>query len=513
MEETFVEFKNITKTFPGIIANDNISLKIKKGEIFALLGENGAGKSTLMSILFGLYEPDEGEIYINGKEVSITSPLKANKLNIGMVHQHFKLISNQTVAENIILGQEPIKMKWGFLPQVDIEKANKEVEELSKRYNLEVNPTAIIKDLTVSVRQRVEILKMLYRNAELLIFDEPTSILAPQEITSLLEIIKGLRAKGKTIILISHKLDEIKKVADRCAILTKGKLIGEVLDVKTTSIKEMAGLMVGGEVSFVNKKEVIKQGKVVLEVDNLTVENKNHLKVVNNVSFKLHEGEILSIAGVAGNGQTEVADAILNLIPITMGIIKFKGEDISKLSIRERIEKGISYIPEDRQNVGLLMDFPLSDNLVLKNYYKEPYCNKKGILNYSEFKKNGEKLIKNYDIRTSRGNDTIVRSMSGGNQQKAIVAREISMEADLVIFVQPTRGLDIGAEKSIHDRIFDLRKKGKAILLISLELDEVMELADTILVLYNGKIQQNKSADQFTKNEVGEYMMGVHNND
>ncbi|MDD4083770.1 MAG: ATP-binding cassette domain-containing protein, partial [Sphaerochaetaceae bacterium] len=328
MEETFVEFKNITKTFPGIIANDNISLKIKKGEIFALLGENGAGKSTLMSILFGLYEPDEGEIYINGKEVSITSPLKANKLNIGMVHQHFKLISNQTVAENIILGQEPIKMKWGFLPQVDIEKANKEVEELSKRYNLEVNPTAIIKDLTVSVRQRVEILKMLYRNAELLIFDEPTSILAPQEITSLLEIIKGLRAKGKTIILISHKLDEIKKVADRCAILTKGKLIGEVLDVKTTSIKEMAGLMVGGEVSFVNKKEVIKQGKVVLEVDNLTVENKNHLKVVNNVSFKLHEGEILSIAGVAGNGQTEVADAILNLIPITMGIIKFKGEDI-----------------------------------------------------------------------------------------------------------------------------------------------------------------------------------------
>ena len=512
MEEYFVQLKNITKTFPGIVANDNISIDIRKGEIYALLGENGAGKSTLMSILFGLYEPDDGQIFIKGKEVVIDSPLEANKLNIGMVHQHFKLVSNQTIAENIILGAEPIKKKWGFIPKVDIERANKEVAEISKKYNLEVNPTDLISDIPVSIRQRVEILKMLYRNAELLIFDEPTAVLAPQEIISLLEIIKSLRDSGKTIILITHKLDEIKKVADRCAILTKGKLI-DILDVKSSSTKLMAKLMVGRDISFETTNEIVKQGDVVLEVENLSVKDKDGVVKVDNVSFKVHEGEILAIAGVAGNGQLEIADAIVNMIPLFKGNIKLNNKLINQLSIRERSELGISYIPEDRQNVGLLLDFTLSDNLNLKNYYKEPFCSKHGILNFNEFNISGNDLIKTFDIRSSDGNKTIVRDMSGGNQQKAIVAREIAMQSSLIIFVQPTRGLDIGAIENIHNKIRELRKMGKAILLISLELDEVMSLSDSILVLYNGVVQTIEETNNLTKNQVGEYMMGVHNHE
>ena len=465
-----------------------------------------------MSILFGLYEPDEGEIFIKGEKVVIDSPLEANKLNIGMVHQHFKLVSNQTIAENIILGVEPIKKKWGFIPEVDIQRANKEVAEISKKYNLEVNPTDLISDIPVSTRQRVEILKMLYRNAELLIFDEPTAVLAPQEIISLLEIIKSLRDSGKTIILITHKLDEIKKVADRCAILTKGKLI-DILDVKTASIKLMAKLMVGREIENESTREYIKPGKVILEVENLSVKDKDGVTRVNNVSFKIHEGETLAIAGVSGNGQIEIADSIVNMIPISKGTIKLNGKEINNLSIRDRAEMGISYIPEDRQNVGLLLDFTLANNLNLKNYFKEPFCTKHGILNFSEFNKNGEELIKTFDIRSSDGTKTVVRSMSGGNQQKAIVAREISKESSLIIFVQPTRGLDIGAIENIHNKINELRRMGKAILLISLELDEVMALADTILVLYNGIVQTIEKANNLTKNQVGEYMMGVHNHE
>lgn len=511
MQDYFVQLKHITKIFPGIIANDDISLDIKKGEIYALLGENGAGKSTLMSVLFGLYEPDEGQIFIKGKEVAITSPLKANQLNIGMVHQHFKLVSDQTIAENIILGAEPMKKKFGFINVIDIERANKEVAELSKKYNFEVNPTDMIKDIPVSTRQRVEILKMLYRNAELLIFDEPTAVLAPQEIISLLDIIKSLRDNGKTIILITHKLDEIKQVADRCAILCKGKLI-DILNVKDSSTQQMANLMVGREIEIKEKREDVKKGKVILEVEHLGFKDREGINKIDDVSFKIREGEILSIAGVSGNGQVEIADAIANMIKATSGTVKLNGQSINHMTIRERAEAGMAYIPEDRQNVGLILDFPLYENLILKDYFKEPYCSKHGILNFNKFKEQSNELIKNYDIRSSRGCDTTVRSMSGGNQQKAIVAREISLDSSLIIFVQPTRGLDVGAIDNIHNKINELRRQGKAILLISLELDEVMALSDTILVLYSGKVQTIKDAKSLSKNQVGEYMMGVHNN-
>jgi simple sugar transport system ATP-binding protein len=493
------------------VANDDISIDIKKGEIYALLGENGAGKSTLMSILFGLYEPDGGQIFIKGKEVSITSPLMANKLNIGMVHQHFKLVSDQTVTENIILGAEPLKKKFGFINSIDIGRANKEVSELSKKYNLEVNPTDLIKDIPVSTRQRVEILKMLYRNAELLIFDEPTAVLAPQEVISLLDIIKSLRDNGKTIILITHKLDEIKQVSDRCAILCKGKLI-DILNVKDASIQQMANLMVGRELEMKTDRKAIHKGKVVLDVEHLSYKDKEGVIRINDVSFKIHEGEVLSIAGVSGNGQVEIADAIANMIKATSGKIALNGKSIDHLSIRERAEAGLAYIPEDRQNVGLILDFPLYENLLLKEYFREPYCSKHGILNFNEFKKQSDELIKMFDIRSSEGCETTVRSMSGGNQQKAIVAREIALNSSLIIFVQPTRGLDVGAIDNIHFKINELREQGKAILLISLELDEVMALSDTILVLYSGKVQTIKEAKALSKNQVGEYMMGVHNN-
>lgn len=507
MYEYIVEMKNITKRFPGIIANDNITIQIKKGEIYAILGENGAGKSTLMSILFGMYEPDEGEIWIRGERVKILSPNHAAKLNIGMVHQHFKLVHNYTVTENIILGVEPIKKLGGLIPYVDIDDANKRVAELSKRYGLQVDPRQKIENMTVSLQQRVEILKMLYREAEILIFDEPTALLTPQETDYLLDIIEELRRGGKTIILISHKLEEIKRVADRCAILRKGKLI-EVLDVKETSTKTMANLMVGREVSLDIDKKPAQFGHVVLEVEDLRVKNQDKVEVVKGVSFKVHSGEIFAIAGVAGNGQVEIADAIAGLTDISGGTIKLNGVDISKYSIRERTIEGISYIPEDRQSYGLILDFTLAENLALKDYYKEPFC-QKGFLNKEVIDEYGKKLIEKYDIRSSLGVDTQVRQMSGGNQQKAIVAREIELDSPLMIFVQPTRGLDIGAIENIRKMIIEERDKGKAILLVSLELDEIMSIADTIAIIYNGEIQKVSPAEELTTKEVGEYMMGV----
>lgn len=505
--EYIVEMKHITKRFPGIVANDDVSIQIKKGEIYALLGENGAGKSTLMSMLFGMYEPDEGEIFIRGEKVKLESPNHATKLNIGMVHQHFKLISNYTVAENIVMGMEPVKKLLGIIPTVDIKKANQDIQALSEKYGLAVNPTDIISDLNVSTQQRVEILKMLYREAEILIFDEPTAVLTPQEIEFLLDIIKGLRDNGKTIILITHKLEEIKKIADRCAILNRGKLI-KVLDVPTTSTKTMANLMVGREVSFETDKKPAKFGDVVLKVDKLNVFNKQNFQVVTDASFEIHAGEILAIAGVAGNGQVEIADAIAGLMPVHSGKIILNGKDITNMPIRERTEEGISYIPEDRQSYGLVMDFSLSENLALKDYYKDAFCNK-GVLKPDAFSENSERLIEKYDIRSGQGSSTIVRSMSGGNQQKAIIAREVELSSPLMIFVQPTRGLDIGAIENIHRQMIGERDKGKAILLVSLELDEIMDCADTIAVIYNGKIQKTAPADTLTTNEVGEFMMGV----
>ena len=507
MSEYIVEMKHITKRFPGIVANDDVTLQIKKGEIFALLGENGAGKSTLMSMLFGMYEPDEGEIYIRGKKERISSPSYASKLNIGMVHQHFKLVSNYTIAENIIMGMEPKKKALGLFPYVDLKTANKEIAQLSKKYGLEVDPARVIEDINVSTQQRVEILKMLSRDAEILIFDEPTAVLTPQEIEFLLDIIKGLRENGKTIILITHKLEEIKKVADRCAILNRGRLV-DVLDVASTSTKQMANLMVGREVSFETEKSAPKFKGKILEVENLSVRNSDNFEVVKNVSFSIRGGEIFAIAGVSGNGQVEIADAIAGLLKASSGSIKLNGREITHYSIRKRTMEGISYIPEDRQSYGLVMDFTLEDNLALKSYYKEPFCHK-GILRQAEFTSYAEKLISDYDVRSGQGNRTVVRSMSGGNQQKAIIAREIELSSPLMIFVQPTRGLDIGAIENIHRQIIGERDKGRAILLISLELDEIMNCADTIGVIYNGELKKIAPASELTTNEVGEFMMGV----
>ena len=502
-----IELRHITKRFPGIVANDDVSLTIQKGEIFALLGENGAGKSTLMSILFGMYEPDEGEIFIRGEKVRITSPSHATKLNIGMVHQHFKLVENFTVTENIVLGMEPQKRIAGIFPTVDIKGTNQKIAELSKRYGLEVEPTAKIEDLSVSIQQRVEILKMLYREAEIMIFDEPTAMLTPQEIESLLQVIRNLRDAGKTIILITHKLEEIKQVADRCAVLCRGKLVSEC-DVATTSTHDMAYMMVGREVSEEMEKEPVSPGEEVLRVENLTVKNSAGFPVVKDVSFSIHEGEIFAVAGVSGNGQEELADAIAGMVKAAGGKIYLAGQDITQMPIRKRNEFGVAYIPADRHATGMVMDFTLSENLLLKNYYKPPYC-VHGWLKRDRFDKKSSELIEKYDIRCGQGCDTIVRSMSGGNQQKAIIAREIDQNAKVILFVQPTRGLDIGAIENIHRQILEQRRKGKAILLISLELEEVMKLADTIGVIYSGELLKTAPAESLTVNQVGNYMMGV----
>ena len=504
--EYIIEMLHITKRFPGIVANDDVTIQIKKGEIYALLGENGAGKSTLMSVLFGMYEPDEGEIYVRGQKVKIDSPSAAAALSIGMVHQHFTLVSDFTIAENIVLGTEPMG-QFGILPMVDLRKAEQEIRDLSVKYGLEVDPRAVIENVGVSVQQRVEILKMLYREAEILIFDEPTAVLTPQEIDSLLGIIRNLRDSGKTIILITHKLDEIKRVADRCAILRRGKLI-DVRDVAGMDTNEIASLMVGAAIDLELEKTPSKPKRTVLDVQHLTVADRSGFEVVQDVSLQIREGEILAIAGVSGNGQTEIADAIAGLLPVKSGEIRLLDEDITGYGIRERALKGISYIPEDRHNVGLILDFSLGANLGLRRYFKEPFTTNL-VLNKGVFRKYADKLIEKYDIRSSRKSETVVRSMSGGNQQKVIIGREIEEENALIIFVQPTRGLDIGAIKRIHNSILRERDKGKAILLISLELDEVMDLADTIAVIYSGRIGKTAPASEFTKQEVGTYMMGV----
>ena len=406
------------------------------------------------------------------------------------------------------MGMEPVKKFLGLIPQVDIKKANRDIRRLSEDYGLEVDPEQIIEKVNVSIRQRVEILKMLYREAEILIFDEPTAVLTPQEIEFLLQIIRNLRDSGKTIILITHKLEEIKQVADRCAILNRGKIV-DVLDVASTSTKKMANLMVGRDVSFNVEKSAPRFGETVLKLENVSVHNQDHFEVVKNVSFEVRRGEIFAIAGVSGNGQVELADAVAGLMKVSSGRIFLNGKDITNEAIRKRTEDGISYIPEDRQEYGLVLDFSLRDNLALKSYYKEPFSGKNGVLRTEEFEKYADRLIQEYDIRSGQGSSTQVRSMSGGNQQKAIVGREIELQSDLMIFVQPTRGLDIGAIENIHKQIIAERDKGKAILLISLELDEIMNCADTIGVIYNGAIEKIAPADTLTTNQVGEFMMGV----
>jgi ABC-type uncharacterized transport systems, ATPase components len=436
MGDYIIEMLNITKKFPGIVANDNITLKLKRGEIHALLGENGAGKSTLMSVLFGLYQPDGGEIRKNGEVVKINNPNDANDLGIGMVHQHFKLVEIFTVLENIILGVEPNRM--GFLQK---DKAREKVMELSEKYGLKIDPDAYIEDITVGMQQRVEILKMLYRDNEILIFDEPTAVLTPQEIKELLQIMKDFAKEGKSILFITHKLNEIMEVADRCTVLRKGKCIGTV-NVKDTTKEELSRMMVGREISFKVEKKERKPGDVVLSVRNLDVESKTRgKKVIKNVSFDVRAGEIVCIAGIDGNGQTELVNAITGLDRPSAGTITLCGHDITKASIRERSIRGMSHIPEDRHKHGLVLDYKLEENLVLQRYWQPEFQNR-GFIKFDAVRKYAENLIDRFDIRSGQGPETIVRSMSGGNQQKAIIAREIDKEHELLVAVQPTRGLD-----------------------------------------------------------------------
>jgi simple sugar transport system ATP-binding protein len=506
-DDYIVEMRHITKKFPGVIANDDISVGIKRGEIFAFLGENGAGKSTLMSMLFGMYEPDGGEIYVRGRKVNLPSSSAAAALNIGMVHQHFNLVHNYTIAENIILGIEPQKKALGFIPYVDIKTAEKRILDLSRSYGLEVDPTRRIEEVNVSIQQRVEILKMLYREAEILIFDEPSAVLTPQEIGFLLRIMRELRDKGKTIILITHKLEEIKRIAGRLAILRRGKLV-KVMGVEDASPQEMANLMVGREVLLEYEKKPPRYRDVILEVEGLVVRNEHRFETVRHVSFSVRGGEIFAIAGVSGNGQVEIADAVAGLVKPYRGTIRLKGRDITAESVRKRTNLGISYIPEDRQKYGVILDFKLAENLAVRRYYLPPFS-KRGILRNEAFRTFAGDLIGRFDIRSGQGAETITRSMSGGNQQKAIVAREISLDSDLMIFVQPTRGLDIGAIEYIRKQILEERDRGKAVLLISLDLDEIMSLADTIGVIFNGELLKVSPAEELSASDVGYYMTGM----
>ena len=494
---------DITKTFPGVIANDNVTLKVYEQEIHALLGENGAGKSTLMSILFGAYSADSGIIKIHGKQVDIKDPNVATELGIGMVHQHFKLVQNYTVTENIVLGMEP-RNRWGVL---DLPKASKRVQELSERYGLAVDPKARIEDITVGQQQRVEILKTLYRNANIIIFDEPTAVLTPQEIDELMEIIRRLKAEGKTIVLITHKLKEIKAVADRCTVLRRGKYVGTI-EVADVTEQDLAEMMVGRAVKFEIDKPPMHPGAVMLSVQNVSVKDALGNIKVHDLSVDVRAGEIVGIAGVDGNGQSELLYGLTGLSPLVSGKVIIDGEDVTHLSIRHRIEKGLGHIPEDRQKYGIVSEFSISENCAIKNYYMEPYSNPYGLLNYQRMTENAEHLIEQFDIRAGEGPRTPAGSLSGGNQQKVIVAREISLSPKVLLVAQPTRGLDVGAIEYIRKRIIAERDKGRAILLVSFELDEIMNLCDRIATISKGNIVAICNQNEVTEREIGLMMAG-----
>ena len=502
-----IEMVNITKRFPGIIANDNITLQLKKGEIHALLGENGAGKSTLMSVLFGLYQAEEGVIKKDGKEVRINDPNDANDLGIGMVHQHFKLVQCFTVLENIILGVETTKS--GVL---QMDEARAKVMALSEKYGLQVDPDARIEDITVGMQQRTEILKMLYRDNEILIFDEPTAVLTPQEIDELMDIMKSLAAEGKSILFISHKLNEIMEVADRVTVLRRGKYIGTV-EVKNTTKEELSRMMVGRDVQMVVDKGPAKPGETVLKVENMTVASKLHSNnAVKNVSFEVKEGEIVCIAGIDGNGQTELVYGLAGFEPLVEGKISLLGEDITKTSIRKRSTSGMSHIPEDRHKHGLVLDYPLEYNMVLQRYFEPEFTSGAGFLKRKDIRNYSEKLEAEFDVRSGQGPVTIARAMSGGNQQKAIIAREVDKDHKLLIAVQPTRGLDVGAIEGVHRHLIEERDNGRAVLLVSLELEEVMNVPDRILVMYEGEIVGELDPKKTTVEELGLYMAGAKRN-
>ena len=499
-----IEMLHITKRFPGIIANDDITQQPKKAEIHALLGENGAGKSTLMSVLFGLYQAEEGVIKKDGKEVQIKDPNDANDLGIGMVHQHFKLVECFTVLDNIILGVEPTK--HGFLQK---QEAREKVMALSERYGLSVNPDALIEDITVGMQQRTEILKMLYRDNEILIFDEPTAVLTPQEIDELMQIMKNLAAEGKSILFISHKLAEIMAVADRCTVLRKGKYIGTV-NTKDVTMEELSAMMVGRNVNFHVEKKPCTPGDVILEVENMSVASKVHKNdAVKHVSFQVRAGEIVCIAGIDGNGQTELVYGLSGLEPLKSGKILLNGKDMTNASIRKRSTSGMSHIPEDRHKHGLVLDYSLEYNMILQRYFEQDFTSRVGFLRRPSIRDYADKLIEQYDVRSGQGAVTTARAMSGGNQQKAIIAREIDKDPDLLIAVQPTRGLDVGAIEYIHKQLVAQRDAGKAVLLVSLELDEVMDVPDRILVMYEGEIVGELDPKKTTQEELGLYMAGA----
>ena len=500
--EYVVEMLNIGKSFPGIRANDDITLCLRKGEIHALLGENGAGKSTLMSILFGLYQPDEGKIRVRGTEVQIDNPNIANELGIGMVHQHFKLVHNFTVTENIVLGIEPRK---GIT--VDLKQASRKIRDLSAQYGLNVDPDAKIEDISVGMQQRVEILKMLYRNAEVLIFDEPTAVLTPQEILDLLDIMRNLIKDGKSIILITHKLREIKAIADRCTVIRLGKFIGTV-DVKDTDEERMAEMMIGRRISFDIHKKPLEPGRTMLKIDNLTVLNSRKVPALKNFSIELKAGEILGIAGVEGNGQSELVEALTGLRKVESGTILLDGKDITAMTIRERIENGIAHIPEDRQRRGLVLDYTIEENLILEKHRRLPFSNN-GFLNHKAIREHADEVISAFDVRSSNGPVTMARTMSGGNQQKAIIGREFDLNPEVLIAVQPTRGLDVGSIVYIHRRIVEQRDAGKAVLLVSLELDEILDLSDRIAVVNHGELVGLVDAKSTNEKEVGLMMTGI----
>lgn len=496
-----VEMLNVTKIFGTFKANDAIELRVKQGEVHALLGENGAGKSTLMNLLFGFYKLDGGSIKINNEEVEITDPNMANELGIGMVHQHFKLVKPFTVTQNIVLGSEPTK--GAFL---NLKEANQKVQAIIDEYDFQINAADKIANLSVGQQQKVEILKMLYKDADILIFDEPTGALTPQETKELLEIIKKLQAQGKTIIIITHKLNEIKAVANNCTIIRLGRSI-DTVDVATTSEEALAELMVGRSVNFGVEKVNVHAGDDVLKVDELVMYNERGIKTVKEVSFTAKNGEILGVAGVDGNGQIELIEGITGLSPVTSGTIKFKDEDITKKSIRARNEMKICHIPQDRHRHGLVLDYTISENAVLNEYFKAPYS-KSGVINSRALDQRGAELVEKNDIRSPHGISTVVRDMSGGNQQKLIIAREIGRNPELLIAVQPTRGVDVGAIENIHKQLLEERANNKAIILVSLELEEVLKLSDRIAVMHNGELMDIVDAKDATEEKIGLLMAG-----
>nr|WP_246629347.1 ABC transporter ATP-binding protein [Mesobacillus maritimus] len=491
---------NIRKEFSGFVANDNITLQLKKGEIHALLGENGAGKSTLMNVLFGLYQPEKGEIKVKGETVKITDPNVANDLGIGMVHQHFMLVDTFTVTENIILGKETTK---GGV--IDIKTAEDEVRKISERYGLAVDPQAKISNISVGMQQRVEILKTLYRGADILIFDEPTAVLTPQEIKELIQIFKTLIKEGKSIILITHKLKEIMEVCDRVTVIRKGKGIGTV-NVNETNPTDLASLMVGRDVEFKTEKIDATPGVEVLEIENLKVKDSRGVQAIKGLNLSLRAGEILGIAGVDGNGQTELIEAITGLRKAESGSVKINRKNVLNLPPRKVTETGLGHIPQDRHKHGLVLNYTIGENMVLQTYYQKPFS-KSGVMNFKKIYDKARNLISEFDVRTP-SEYTLARALSGGNQQKAIIGREIDRNPDILIAAQPTRGLDVGAIEFIHKRLIEQRDQGKAVLLVSFELDEIMNVSDRIAVIYEGEIVAIVDPKETTEQELGLLMAG-----